>query len=96
MAREVPLVGAFCGGEIGPYVRRGYVGWSFSAHVQGASSKGRSTVSALWPAGEEPAADIGGSGDVENGVATCTMGGRVLRIEHARMQGFTSMYTALG
>jgi hypothetical protein len=26
--RQVPLIGAFCNGEIGPYVRAGYAGWA--------------------------------------------------------------------
>lgn len=30
MQRSVPFVGAFCNGEIGPRIRAGYVGWSFT------------------------------------------------------------------
>ena len=34
----MPLVGAFCDGEIGPYVRNGYVGWSVSGSAQSSYS----------------------------------------------------------
>lgn len=32
------MVGAFCDGEIGPYVRNGYVGWSVSGSAQSSYS----------------------------------------------------------
>ncbi len=85
----MPFVGAFCNGELGPFVRSGYVGWCFNpmcvhsredGAVDGAGSSG------------------GGGGAAAVAGARCTVvsGGRVLPHDRTQMQGYTSVYAALG
>eukprot|EP00198_Chlamydomonas_reinhardtii_P008713 XP_001698050.1 predicted protein [Chlamydomonas reinhardtii] len=78
--RGVPFLGGYMNGELGPYVRHGYAGWFFNPLCVQPPGSGASGASA-------------GSHGAAVGVVA---GGRVLPLDRTQMQGYTSVYAALG
>ncbi|KAG2502247.1 hypothetical protein HYH03_000733 [Edaphochlamys debaryana] len=110
LGRGTPFVGAFCNGELGPAVRAGYAGWAFNplcAHpapqpapapagpVEASGGRHGSASSAAPGAGV--GASGGGSGcGPGSGRCVAVSDGRLLPLDRTRMQGYTSVYAALG
>ncbi|KAL6759388.1 hypothetical protein V8C86DRAFT_2574598 [Haematococcus lacustris] len=128
MTRELPFVGAYLAGELGPYIRHGYAGWAFtpaalaalqrtaarelaSGHLdpqtsecvrqlQHAGRAGAGPNAGRLRAAEEPAGCSSAPDDrdasPEGRLRKTVVAGRVLTLDDACLQGYTSMYAMLG
>ncbi|GLI61526.1 hypothetical protein VaNZ11_003907 [Volvox africanus] len=112
LQKRVPFVGAYCNGELGPHVRHGYVGWSFNplcirppdATEALASAIGGDDTSIIY-AGPAAGCSVGSSSVVahtRNAVfrgaprLLVVAGDRMMPLDRTRMQGYTSVYAAVG
>ncbi|KAG2439657.1 hypothetical protein HXX76_005007 [Chlamydomonas incerta] len=108
LQRGVPFLGGYMNGELGPYVRHGYAGWFFNplcVQPPGSSASGGSVKHSASAAAAEGGggargshSGAGGHGNGRGGAPRCTVvaGGRVLPLDRTQMQGYTSVYAALG
>ncbi|GAX78941.1 hypothetical protein CEUSTIGMA_g6381.t1 [Chlamydomonas eustigma] len=88
--KQVPFIGAYCGGEIGPRVRYGYVGWAspwLPSRDEGPQREALSCTSDVIrrPAGMETTSDKAGDSQED-----------ALGNDPCKAQGWTSMYAACG
>jgi hypothetical protein len=86
LQKQVPFIGAYCGGEIGPRVRYGYVGWA-SPWLPTSNEGLQRDVSRTdsGPAQIERMSDKAYESNKE-----------VLGNDPCKAQGWTSMYAACG
>lgn len=97
MKHEVPFVGAYMNGELGPHIRNGYSGWAMTPSVlyalrnEGPAGSGSQ--------GQQPAGVLNqesGDGAHAGVVGSVAVGGRVLPLTASQLQGYTSMYAVIG
>ena len=80
LSGEVPFIGAYCNGEIGPVVSGGYAGWALSGMAQ-SERTGRGSA-------QSERTGRGSQGSVR-------VGSRIVMQSEPILQGYTTMMAAI-